>query len=122
MYFYSSASNCSIFLEVTAFGFICQIHGNFTACQAAEDLLCSIMTSIQTKTITLNQPGVARFLVYGEGVPILKEMEQKFEVHISLEKVHWEPLENEVTRSSFHGLVPATCGMSNKRGYTHGST
>ncbi|XP_048849154.1 protein mono-ADP-ribosyltransferase PARP10 isoform X2 [Brienomyrus brachyistius] len=72
-----------------------RIHGNCMACQAAEDLLRSIMTSIQTKTITLNQPGVARFLVHGEGVEILKEMEQKFEVHISLDKVHWEPLENE---------------------------
>ncbi|KAM3858619.1 protein mono-ADP-ribosyltransferase PARP10 [Diretmus argenteus] len=72
-----------------------KIHGNIAACQMAEELLQGVVTSILTRTITIHQSGVARFLVGEEAKGILKEMETKFQVYISLEKVHWEPLQNE---------------------------
>ncbi|KAM3850223.1 protein mono-ADP-ribosyltransferase PARP10-like [Diretmus argenteus] len=72
-----------------------KIHGNIAACQMAEELLQGVVTSILTRTITIQQSGVARFLVGEEAKGILKEMETKFQVYISLEKVHWEPLQNE---------------------------
>ncbi|XP_018582601.2 protein mono-ADP-ribosyltransferase PARP10 isoform X1 [Scleropages formosus] len=72
-----------------------RLYGNTNACRMADEVLRSIVSSILSKKITINQPGVARFLVQEEGTSILKEMQTKFEVYISLEKVHWEPLENE---------------------------
>ncbi|KPP70001.1 hypothetical protein Z043_111206 [Scleropages formosus] len=71
------------------------LYGNTNACRMADEVLRSIVSSILSKKITINQPGVARFLVQEEGTSILQEMQTKFEVYISLEKVHWEPLENE---------------------------
>ena len=62
----------------------------------AEELLREVISSVCTRTITVNKPGMARFLVQEEGTSILGEMQAKFQVYISLEKVHWEPLENEV--------------------------
>ncbi|KAL4629917.1 poly ADP-ribose polymerase 10 isoform X1 [Arapaima gigas] len=72
-----------------------RLYGNTVACRMADEVLRSIVSSILTKKITVSQPGMARFLVQEEGANILKEMQTKFEVYISLEKVHWEPLEKE---------------------------
>ncbi|XP_067112616.1 protein mono-ADP-ribosyltransferase PARP10 [Osmerus mordax] len=72
-----------------------RIHGNVGSCQMADEVLREVISSVCTRTITVNKPGVARFLVQEEGTSILGEMQAKFQVYISLEKVHWEPLENE---------------------------
>lgn len=72
-----------------------KIHGNAAACQIAEELLQSVVSSICTRTITINEPGVARFLVGEECKGILQEMQTKFQVYIGLDEVHWEPLQNE---------------------------
>ncbi|KAL0962201.1 hypothetical protein UPYG_G00337040 [Umbra pygmaea] len=73
-----------------------RIHGNAAACQMAEEVLREVVSSVVTRTITVNQPGVARFLIEeGEGASILREMQAKFQVYIDMEKVHWHPLETE---------------------------
>ncbi|XP_006635980.2 protein mono-ADP-ribosyltransferase PARP10 isoform X1 [Lepisosteus oculatus] len=72
-----------------------RLHGNANACQIADELLRSVVSSVCTRTIVLNRPGVARFLVQEEAARILEEMQTKFQVFISLDKVHWEPLDSE---------------------------
>ncbi|XP_071769464.1 protein mono-ADP-ribosyltransferase PARP10 [Centroberyx gerrardi] len=72
-----------------------KIHGNAPACQMADEVLQGVVSSICTRTITINAPGVARFLLGEECKSILKEMQTKFQVYINLDKVHWEPLQNE---------------------------
>ncbi|XP_066571950.1 protein mono-ADP-ribosyltransferase PARP10 [Amia ocellicauda] len=72
-----------------------RLHGNANACQIADELLRSVVSSVCTRTITLQRPGVARFLVQEEGTSILHEIQTKFQVFISLERIHWVPLEAE---------------------------
>ena len=55
-----------------------------------------MVSSVYTKTLTVNRPGAARFLVEMEGTSILNEMRAKFQVCISLDKVHWAPLQSQV--------------------------
>lgn len=63
----------------------------------ADEVLRGVVLSTETRTITVKQTGVARFLIQeGEGASILREMQAKFQVYINMEKVYWEPLENEV--------------------------
>ncbi|XP_062385081.1 protein mono-ADP-ribosyltransferase PARP10 [Sardina pilchardus] len=71
------------------------ISGKAGECQMAEEVLRAVVESICTKTITVRQPGVARFLVEHEGSSILAELQAKFQVYVSMDKVHWEPLEEE---------------------------
>lgn len=69
-------------------------------CQSAAELLSAIIGSVFTKTIVVTKPGISRFLLEEEGVNILAEMTAKFEVYIDMAKVHWEPLEDDVTYPS----------------------
>ena len=55
-----------------------------------------MVSSVCTKTLTINQSGVARFLVETEGTGILNEMRAKFQICISLDKIHWAPLQSQV--------------------------
>ncbi|XP_036371630.1 protein mono-ADP-ribosyltransferase PARP10 [Megalops cyprinoides] len=77
--------------DVTGF----RVHGNANACQAADELLRGVVSSVLTRDISVSQPGVARFLVEEEGTNILEEMKAKFQVYISMDKVHWVPLEDQ---------------------------
>ncbi|XP_076864433.1 protein mono-ADP-ribosyltransferase PARP10 [Brachyhypopomus gauderio] len=71
------------------------IQGNPSACQTAMELLSAVVDSTHTKTITVSQPGISRFLLDQESESIIGEMTSKFQVYISLEKVQWEPLEDQ---------------------------
>ncbi|XP_028316888.1 protein mono-ADP-ribosyltransferase PARP10 isoform X1 [Gouania willdenowi] len=71
-----------------------KIHGLAVACQTAEELLQGVVSSILSRTITVNAPGVTRFLREKECESILKEMETKFQVSITLQHEPWEPLNN----------------------------
>lgn len=73
-----------------------QIHGHVVACQMAEEVLQGVVSSICTRTITVNTPGVARFLDEKECQSILNEMEAKFCVYISPKYVPWKPLPHQV--------------------------
>ncbi|XP_059206308.1 protein mono-ADP-ribosyltransferase PARP10 [Centropristis striata] len=66
-----------------------KIHGHATACQMAEEVLQGVVSSICTRTITVNAPGVTRFLADDECPGILKEMEKKFQVYISTKHEPW---------------------------------
>ncbi|KAF3707726.1 Poly [ADP-ribose] polymerase 10 [Channa argus] len=72
-----------------------KIHGHAVACQMAEEVLQDVVSSICTRTITVNAPGVARFLNETECKSILNEMESKFQVYISTKHVPWEPLPHQ---------------------------
>lgn len=63
----------------------------------AEEVLQGIVSSICTRTITVNAPGVTRFLDDTECKSILKEMETKFQVLIIPKLVPWQPLPHQVT-------------------------
>ncbi|CAL8296723.1 unnamed protein product [Lota lota] len=71
------------------------IRGLAGHCQNAQELLQSMVSSVFTKTITVNQSGVARFLVETEGTSILNEMRAKFQICISLDKIRWAPLQSQ---------------------------
>ncbi|XP_010872114.2 protein mono-ADP-ribosyltransferase PARP10 [Esox lucius] len=73
-----------------------RIHGSPGPCQMAEQVLQDVVSSTVTRTITVNKPGVARFLLEeGEGASILREMQARFQVYIDMVEVHWKPLETE---------------------------
>ncbi|XP_045915122.1 protein mono-ADP-ribosyltransferase PARP10 [Micropterus dolomieu] len=72
-----------------------KIHGLAIACQIAEEVLQGIVSSICTRTITVNAPGVTRFLDDTECKSILKEMETKFQVLIIPKLVPWQPLPHQ---------------------------
>ncbi|XP_005809431.2 poly [ADP-ribose] polymerase 10 [Xiphophorus maculatus] len=72
-----------------------KIHGQAVACQMAEEVLQGVVSSICTRIITVNVPGVTRFLDEKECRSILNEMETKFQVFISLKYVPWEPLPHQ---------------------------
>ncbi|XP_022616633.1 poly [ADP-ribose] polymerase 10 [Seriola dumerili] len=72
-----------------------KIHGHAVACQMAEEVLQGVVSSICTRTITVNAPGVARFLGEAECKSILNEMESKFQVYISPKQAPWEPLPHQ---------------------------
>ncbi|KAF7651343.1 hypothetical protein LDENG_00112090 [Lucifuga dentata] len=70
-----------------------KIHGNAASCQTAEEVLQDMVSSICTRTITVNAPGVARFLLGEECNKLLQEMQRKFQVYISPKSMKWEPLQ-----------------------------
>ncbi|XP_044027422.1 protein mono-ADP-ribosyltransferase PARP10 isoform X2 [Siniperca chuatsi] len=72
-----------------------KIHGHAIACQMAEEVLQGVVSSICTRTITVNVPGVTRFLGDEECKSILKEMETKFQVYISPKQMPWQPLPHQ---------------------------
>ncbi|KAM9738316.1 protein mono-ADP-ribosyltransferase PARP10 [Menidia menidia] len=72
-----------------------KIHGHAVACQMAEELLQGVVSSICTRTITINNPGVARFLDEKECRSIFNEMETKFQVLIILKYEVWQPLPDQ---------------------------
>lgn len=71
-----------------------KIHGHAPACQMAEEVLQGVVSSICTRIITINKPGVSRFLDDKDCISVLKEMERKFQVYIITKAVQWEPLSN----------------------------
>ncbi|XP_072226022.1 protein mono-ADP-ribosyltransferase PARP10 isoform X2 [Leuresthes tenuis] len=69
-----------------------KIHGHAVACQMAEEVLQGVVSSVCTRTITVNAAGVTRFLDEKECRSIMNEMETKFQVYINPKYVPWQPL------------------------------
>ncbi|XP_032379727.1 protein mono-ADP-ribosyltransferase PARP10 [Etheostoma spectabile] len=67
-----------------------KIHGPATACQMAEEVLQGVVSSICTRTITVNAPGVTRFFDENDCQSIMEEMQRKFQVYIGTNLVPWE--------------------------------
>lgn len=55
-----------------------------------------MVSTICTKTITIEAPGVTRYLCEEECKTMLKTMETKFEVYIIIKQQPWEPLPQQV--------------------------
>ncbi|XP_062292615.1 uncharacterized protein parp10 [Scomber scombrus] len=72
-----------------------KIHGHAAACQMAEEVLQGVVASLCTRTITVNAPGVIRFLEDVDCKSIFKEMETKFQVYITPKQKPWEPLPHQ---------------------------
>ncbi|XP_007893224.2 protein mono-ADP-ribosyltransferase PARP10 [Callorhinchus milii] len=72
-----------------------RISGSASACQPADELLRSIISSICSSTVMLQHPGIARFLLEERGRNILKQLETKYRCTFGLERVRWLPLEPE---------------------------
>lgn len=72
-----------------------KLHGLAIACQTAEEMLQGVVSSVCTRIITVNAPGVTRFLEDEECKSILKEMQRKFTVYIHTKHVPWEPLPHQ---------------------------
>ncbi|XP_041040237.1 protein mono-ADP-ribosyltransferase PARP10 isoform X2 [Carcharodon carcharias] len=72
-----------------------RITGVGSACEAVDELLRSIISNICTRTVTLQEPGISRFLLEKRGANILKQLETKHNCTIGLEKVRWIMLRSE---------------------------
>ncbi|KAG2465163.1 PAR10 polymerase, partial [Polypterus senegalus] len=68
------------------------LHGDECSRQFAEEIIRSAIDSVHTRAITMSAPGVARFLLDEQGTNILKEIQTKFQLVVSLERVLWTPL------------------------------
>lgn len=75
----------------------------------AEEVLQGVLSSICTRTITVNAPGVTRFLHDKDCKSILKEMETKFQVYINPKHVPWEPLPQQVTVEECKSFLSFLC-------------
>uniref|UniRef100_H3AJI2 Poly(ADP-ribose) polymerase family member 10 n=1 Tax=Latimeria chalumnae TaxID=7897 RepID=H3AJI2_LATCH len=73
--------------DVTGF----RISGDARACQATDEFLRCIMASVSSRTVTLDYPGVARFLRGDHARSLLKELEAKFKCVICTERLCWTP-------------------------------
>ncbi|XP_069771082.1 protein mono-ADP-ribosyltransferase PARP10-like isoform X3 [Narcine bancroftii] len=66
-----------------------RVTGNGRPCQTMDELLRSIISNICSRTVTLQQPGILRFLLEKSGADILKELEKKYQCIIGLERDCW---------------------------------
>ncbi|XP_028591728.2 protein mono-ADP-ribosyltransferase PARP10 [Podarcis muralis] len=72
-----------------------RLSGEARACQAAAELLQSLLSAIHTQTVTLELPGISRFLLEKRGQETLQELERRFRCTIGLERVRWSPPETQ---------------------------
>lgn len=77
----------------------------------AEEVLQGVVSSICTRTITVNVPGVTRFLNEKDCKSILKEMETKFTVYINPKHVPWEYLPHQVTMEQGGAFPRVLCPL-----------
>lgn len=87
-----------------------QIHGLAVACQAAEEVLRDLVSTICIKTITIRAPGVTRFFLEEESKQMMEKMETRFQVYIVVKRRPWKPLPQQVALllqpSSADGSAP----------------
>ncbi|XP_033011911.1 protein mono-ADP-ribosyltransferase PARP10 [Lacerta agilis] len=72
-----------------------RLSGEARACQAAAELLQSLLSAIHTQTVTLELPGISRFLQEKRGQEAVQELERRFRCTIGLERVRWSPPETQ---------------------------
>ncbi|XP_059827654.1 protein mono-ADP-ribosyltransferase PARP10 isoform X2 [Hypanus sabinus] len=66
-----------------------RVTGQASACQTMDELLRSIISTICSRTVTLQEPGVSRFLLERTGADILRQLEGKHRCTIGLERACW---------------------------------
>ncbi|GCB79371.1 hypothetical protein scyTo_0017879 [Scyliorhinus torazame] len=72
-----------------------RITGVGSACENVDELLRSIASNICSRTLTLQKPGICRFLREERGTNILKHLEIKYKCTIGLEGVRWMMLQTK---------------------------
>ncbi|KAJ7338280.1 hypothetical protein JRQ81_011042 [Phrynocephalus forsythii] len=72
-----------------------RLSGEAQACRAAAELLQSLLGAIHTETVTLQLPGIHRFLLEECGRAIVRDLERRFRCVIGLERLHWFPPETQ---------------------------
>ncbi|XP_067824803.1 protein mono-ADP-ribosyltransferase PARP10 isoform X2 [Heptranchias perlo] len=72
-----------------------RITGETRSCQAVDELLRSVISTISSRTVMLLEPGISRFLLDKRGANILKQLETKYKCTIGLERVRWIMLQSE---------------------------
>ncbi|XP_051872954.1 protein mono-ADP-ribosyltransferase PARP10 isoform X2 [Pristis pectinata] len=68
-----------------------RVTGQASSCQTMDELLRSIISTIRSRTVTLQEPGISRFLLDKTGADILKQLEGKYKCTIGLERACWIP-------------------------------
>eukprot|EP00066_Takifugu_rubripes_P018234 XP_011607500.1 PREDICTED: poly [ADP-ribose] polymerase 10 isoform X1 [Takifugu rubripes] len=69
-----------------------KIYGHAVACNAAQEMLEGIVSSVCTRTITVSAPGITRYLFEEECKMFLSDMEEEFQVCMPIKQQPWEPL------------------------------
>ncbi|XP_059496466.1 protein mono-ADP-ribosyltransferase PARP10 [Stegostoma tigrinum] len=82
-----------------------RITGVGSACAVVDELLRSIISNICSRTVTLREPGISRFLLEERGASILKQLERKCKCVIGLERVCWIMLQSEHPLENQHNQV-----------------
>ncbi|XP_034275898.1 protein mono-ADP-ribosyltransferase PARP10 isoform X2 [Pantherophis guttatus] len=72
-----------------------RLNGDSWACQAAADLLQSLLCAIRVRTVVLHLPGVSRFLLEERGQAILQGLERSFCCAFGLEHLQWRSPETQ---------------------------
>ncbi|XP_044309240.1 protein mono-ADP-ribosyltransferase PARP10 [Varanus komodoensis] len=75
--------------DITGF----RLSGEARACQAAAELLQSLLCALRTETVALELPGVRRFLRDERGQALVRKLEKRFRGVVGLERVDWRPPE-----------------------------
>lgn len=73
-----------------------QIYGHAVACHTAQEMLQDIVSSVCTRTITVSAPGITRFLLEEDCQMFLSDMEEEFQVCMSIKQQPLEPLAEQV--------------------------
>lgn len=83
-------------LSVSVLNLCLQIYGHAVACNAAQEMLQGIVSSVCTRTITVSAPGITRYLSEEECLMFLNDMEDEFQVCMPIQQQPWEPLAEQV--------------------------
>lgn len=75
------------------------------ACSTAKEVLQGIVSSVCTKTITVSSPGITRYLLEEDCAMFLREMEEEFQVYVTVDQQLWEPPAEQV------GATEPTAGI-----------
>lgn len=82
--------------RVSVLNLCLQIYGHPVACNAAQEMLQGIVSSVCTRTITVSAPGITRYLSEEECIMFLSDMEEEFQVCMPIKQQPWEPLAEQV--------------------------
>ncbi|XP_078282158.1 protein mono-ADP-ribosyltransferase PARP10 isoform X2 [Rhinoraja longicauda] len=66
-----------------------RVTGQAKACQTMDELLRSIIATICSRPVALQEPGISRFLLEPAGTDTLRQLERKYKCTIRLERACW---------------------------------
>ncbi|XP_058035038.1 protein mono-ADP-ribosyltransferase PARP10 isoform X2 [Ahaetulla prasina] len=93
-----------------------RLNGDSWACQAAAELLQSLLCAIRVRTVVLHLPGVSRFLLEERGQAILQGLERSFSCAFGLEHLQWHPPESQHNLETSQEPIALMCRRDSLRG------